>query len=109
MVESMGMERNIALTALLHDAAEAYIGDVVTPVKKLLPEFLKIEERLERVIAEKFSLVYPFPKEIKIADKQALANEFATLKPYCTGKSRECLSPSDAKRLFLECFDRLKT
>lgn len=107
LVEASGMKRNIVLTALLHDAAEAYTGDVVSPIKKLLPEFKKIEANLEKHIAERFSLTYPFPEEVHLADKQALQEEFENLKPFCDGEPRECLSPKEAERLFIETFNRL--
>lgn len=35
------------LSALMHDASEAYLTDVITPVKKNLPEYLEIEERVQ--------------------------------------------------------------
>ena len=41
------------LTMLLHDAAEAYIGDIIRPVKLLLPEFKRIENDFLSAIAFK--------------------------------------------------------
>ena len=42
--------------ALMHDAAEAYIGDVSKPLKVMLPDFRKIEARVEAAIDEKFGI-----------------------------------------------------
>jgi len=41
---------------LMHDAAEAYVGDVPTPLKRLLPEYANIEKRVQEVIAQRFGL-----------------------------------------------------
>lgn len=45
-----------ALEGLLHDAAEAYLGDVSKPLKRLLPDYRKIEARVNIPIAKKFKL-----------------------------------------------------
>jgi hypothetical protein len=66
---------DLALTGLLHDASEAYLGDVSSPLKKLLPEYKAIEERVERAIADYFSIPFPYPEEIKKADKRMYWNE----------------------------------
>jgi 5'-deoxynucleotidase YfbR-like HD superfamily hydrolase len=43
--------------ALLHDAAEAYTGDIIKPLKVLLgTPLLRIENALKRAIAEKFEI-----------------------------------------------------
>lgn len=61
---------NLALCGLLHDASEAFLGDVSSPLKKLLPEYKEIEENVEKAIANHFNLPFPYPKEIKEADKR---------------------------------------
>lgn len=63
--------------ALLHDAAEAYLGDVIKPLKVMLPEYAVIEQKFEEVIAEKFGIYYSYEakKQIKYFDKQALELE----------------------------------
>lgn len=75
LLASYLVPRHLALEALLHDAAEAYLGDVATPLKRLLKEYSVIEEALETVIANKFKLAYPWPEEIKKADLQMLCVE----------------------------------
>lgn len=41
---------------LLHDGSEAYIGDIVKPLKKHLPDYEKIEQAWMRVILQRFGL-----------------------------------------------------
>lgn len=41
---------------LLHDAAEAYIGDMVKPLKVNLPEFQKVEDRIASAIEVAFGV-----------------------------------------------------
>lgn len=60
----------LALCALLHDASEAFIGDVSSPLKKLLPAYGEIEERIQRSIARHFNLPYPYPAPVHEADKR---------------------------------------
>lgn len=94
----------LKLTALLHDAAEAYLGDVVKPLKHLLPEYLKIEENMERVIAKAFGLVYPFPKEIHGADWLMLQNE---LDLCFDGHGGLSWTPEQSKKIFLDTYVNL--
>jgi len=65
-----------ALAGLLHDAVEAYIGDISTPLKRTLDSsFVALEDLIQCTIAEKFGYVYPFSPEIKEADVVALSTE----------------------------------
>jgi hypothetical protein len=40
--------------AILHDAAESYMGDLPRPLKWLLPEYRDVEHRLQKVIYDRF-------------------------------------------------------
>jgi len=67
----------LALAALMHDASEAYLGDVASPLKALLPEYKYIEEQTECAIARAFAIrnLYPLHPDIKWADMVALRHE----------------------------------
>ena len=64
-----------ALWALLHDATEAYVVDVPRPLKRSLPEYQVVEEKVMIAIAEKFGLSMPMPTEVKDADNRILLTE----------------------------------
>lgn len=64
-----------AMWGLLHDASEAYLGDVASPLKALLPEYRELESHVQRTIARKFGLCWPIPKDVKDADVRALLAE----------------------------------
>jgi len=67
--------RENALWALMHDATEAYIGDMIRPLKWHMPKFKEVEDVLMDHIAEVFGLSRPMPEEIKILDNSMLAME----------------------------------
>ncbi|OPX44090.1 hypothetical protein CLHUN_18860 [Ruminiclostridium hungatei] len=53
---SRGYSKRVQLGCLLHDASESYISDLTRPVKRNLPEYFEIEDRLQKVIYERFGL-----------------------------------------------------
>lgn len=61
-----------ALAALMHDAAEAFIGDIAKPLKMLLPDYQRIEKQVERAVFNKLEIQYPFPDSVKKADVEML-------------------------------------
>ena len=73
--------KEYALEGLLHDAAEAYIGDVARPLKRALPQYKIIEQRWEAAIRERYKLNVSLPmhKAIEKADNEALSIEAAYL------------------------------
>lgn len=70
-----------ALWGLMHDAAEAYIGDMVRPLKMQMPAFRECEDRIMRVICERFEMAWPEPPEVKVADNVLLMTERRDLLP----------------------------
>lgn len=65
---------------LMHDAAEAYLGDVTRPLKALLPDYRAIEARMEAAIFHRFNVALPKLKEaVRYIDNLALATEKAAL------------------------------
>lgn len=70
----------LALQGLLHDAAEAYVGDVSRPLKNVLDEVApgvlkEIETRVEQAIFTRFDVAWPMDPAVKLADNVALATE----------------------------------
>lgn len=56
VAEDDGLSVDTQIACLLHDATEAFCGDVVKPLKLLLPDYGDIEARVETAIAAKFSI-----------------------------------------------------
>lgn len=112
--------RGFEFEALLHDAAEAFLGDITRPLKQLLPEFKRIEKDVELAILDRFGVPAPLPPQVKHADLRVLAAEQRQIMPEGTdgwirGQRIEPaavvvhhLSPTDAKRAFLERFNELR-
>jgi hypothetical protein len=76
-LQAWGHPTDIVATGLMHDAAETYLGDILGPLKKL-PAFAAYrvaEDAVEKVIAAKYGLPFPFPPEIKQADRASLRTE----------------------------------
>lgn len=104
------------LWGLLHDAPEAYVVDVPSPIKAHLPEYKKIENNIMKVICTKYNLSLPEPPEVKETDIRMLATEISQLFYGCDdenlvnplpGVRLQFLSPKEAKSAFLMRFFEL--
>ena len=78
LLTSLYVDPEYAFEALMHDATEAYLPDVATPVKVCLPGFKEIEARLAAVIERRFLIRQTSEsiKAVKIVDNAILTNEF---------------------------------
>jgi hypothetical protein len=66
----------LAQQALLHDATEAYLNDVIRPVKQLLPSYANLEELWAKAITARFGVdVVHLPAAVKLADSRACLTE----------------------------------
>lgn len=110
------------LYGLLHDAPEAFIGDVSTPLKRMLPDYKRVESNVHKAVLERFGLSEQMPEEVKIADLRMLATERLALlntpvdeEKWKFLKDVELapfpdlpMSPTEANLFFLEEYLKLK-
>jgi len=61
--------------ALLHDAAESFLGDVSSPLKSLLPEYRQLEAKHLRAMASRFGMSEGIPHAVKNIDRRMLVTE----------------------------------
>lgn len=109
-----------ALAGLLHDATEAYLGDVAAPLKQMLSDYKALEKQLEKALYKHFHLPAVLPDEVKLADRKALAAEARDLMPplgsvwhIIEGLNVDDIDPIEAwppikaKNIFLERYNSL--
>lgn len=72
---AMNLPHELAFEGLMHDATEAYCGDMVRPIKRSMPAFGELEERIWIAIAERFSLPLKLSTEVKEMDNRVLQTE----------------------------------
>lgn len=121
-IASLLLERTknpkIALQGLLHDATEAYLLDVPSPVKQYLGGYYEIENKLMSVILNKFGAGFPLNALVKEADTVMLKNEARALLPskgvswvdkyptkYEFRGTPFCNNSKDAEFIYLSWFD----
>lgn len=75
VIASQIVPEHLAFEALMHDAHEAYVGDVNAPLKSLLPSYRSIERRVERALRTQFKLPLRMSADVKRADMVMLATE----------------------------------
>lgn len=76
------------LWALLHDAPETYVADIVRPAKGILqPVYGNLERKIMNAICERFGLDQEMPAEIKDLDNRILFDEGMKLLTPCADKN----------------------
>lgn len=84
LLEEWGEDEDVQLWGLMHDASEAYLVDLPTPLKSS-PEigepYRKAERALMRAICERFSMSEREPERVRVADAVMLATEVRDLMP----------------------------
>lgn len=109
----------LGLCGLLHDASEAFVGDMPSPLKAMCKSYRTIENRVHEAISQQYGLPYPFPPEIKAADKALYKAERLVLTDVAdemwhteiepVNIKIKCLLPEDAKKLFLRRYHNIAT
>jgi len=117
-----GYPSHVQLACLLHDAAEAYTGDMIRAMKHSIGKpFGDIEDTIQNVIFEKYKVAETFRTHgdyIKSLDTRITVNEKHRLmlnpQPWATDDLRPiegitllCYKPSPMKYLYLKAFHRL--
>ena len=64
-----------ALEGLLHDAHEAFVGDMSAPLKSLLPGYRDLEDTVQAAVRRRFGVPEADNPYVKQADLKALATE----------------------------------
>jgi hypothetical protein len=73
--------KDVAKEFLLHDATEAYMGDLIRPVKVMLPEFGVVEAGFWKAISSKFGLPFEHTEKCQLLDNIMVTWEKRDLLP----------------------------
>ena len=129
LMEELGL--GDPMVGLMHDAHEAYLSDVPSPFKQLLPDWSKLDKELEQKVYEHFDLSTEHGTGMKEADvmayfieRIALFKDWNTNLPYLARKYPKyqkralvlieegwdihAYDPYHAKRKFLKRYDELQ-
>lgn len=112
-----------ALWGLLHDATEAYVGDMVRPLKRSgrMQAYIDAEDAVMRAICDRFGLPHECPAEVHEADLRILNDERIALMappplPWVSselvpplGVTIDGWSPDEAGRRYLRRLNELCT
>jgi hypothetical protein len=95
--------------ALMHDASEAYLRDMPSPIKALLKDYKKLEHKLNLVLSKQFNFNYPFSDNLHEIDKELLIfewNHFVLGEPL--PKGFKVWSQKRAEKEFLKMYNKVK-
>lgn len=115
-----GWSRRVVLACLLHDASEAYISDIIRPVKKHLTNYLEIESMMMEAVFIHFglgTLTEEECRQMRQIDDEMLMHELHELMPESHVSSMPCmkLKPDlsekpfkEVEKIFLEMLRKLE-
>lgn len=106
---------NLKLEALLHDGSEAYLLDIPRPIKKAMPEYRVIEDRLMTAISSRFAGInWPVAPEVTELDNRILIDEVSQnmtppavewgIPGKALGVDLKYWTPDEAARRFINAF-----
>uniref|UniRef100_I2PWP0 HD superfamily hydrolase n=1 Tax=Desulfovibrio sp. U5L TaxID=596152 RepID=I2PWP0_9BACT len=119
------VDKRLALCALLHEAAHAYVQEMSVPLRPLLEGYQELAQRIWGTVAKRFHLPATLPEAIRKSDLRLLATEIEFLllptpKPWLPGvrpytlealgikHSKQLgLLPREARQHYLERFAEL--
>jgi 5'-deoxynucleotidase YfbR-like HD superfamily hydrolase len=120
-VADRGLPLPAQFAALMHDATEAYLGDVSRPLKHAIAGYKEMEAAVERAVAERFAIDFGrWHEAIKEADNAVLLAERIELmerpsKAWLwsdglkqSGQAVRAMTPDQAKHLFMMHFRELE-
>lgn len=106
-----------ALAGLMHDASEAFMSDLNSPLKALMKTYKTLEKKVEKEIFTRQGLSFPMHPSIKLADMAVFLAEnkqlrgidscgwYEDITPYA--KKIVPWTPDRAKREFLKRYEEL--
>jgi hypothetical protein len=72
----------LALQALFHDASEAYMPDLPSPYKELVPDYVDLENKIQEEILRQLDIDGPISPLVKQVDKEVRATEMRSLQKW---------------------------
>ena len=117
--QARGYSQKVQLGCLLHDASEAYLSDVIRPIKPHLTGYYEIEARLQNQIYAKWlpsPLTEAERKQITEIDDALLYHEFSSLTGHQVTETAPILHSTpvveleefrNVERRYLERFEKL--
>lgn len=109
------------LEGLLHDASEAFLVDMPTPIKREIKQYAELEDTIMGAIAKRFNIGWPVSDDTHDADKAQLIEEATHLvanaewihDPIYSSLKRKhgiipsCFTPDEAFHKFMIRFTQL--
>lgn len=70
-----GASREVQFQCLVHDATEAFLGDIPSQVKRALPDYRALEEKVLAYLCKIWKVKTPFDPLVKIVDERMAKTE----------------------------------